>query len=126
VLDRGVLYQTAALGFEAPDRQQIVVEQFTQQAENWVNNGPANLQSLTPAGMRDFVVSPKLYIENSYTPPAGATASALPTPIRQLKEVTNNQTYNNFPPPPGVPVMESPLVAAQSELTFRSEERRVG
>lgn len=120
VLDCGVAYQTPVLGLEAPPNQTIVVSRFTQQAERIVRGAPAGLAPLTPAQMRDFVVTPELYHEDSYGPPAPLTWTsnpALPTPIRQLKEVVDNPSYSAVHPVTNE-LFESPLVAAQKELAF--------
>lgn len=109
-LDAGVVYQTRPLGVEAADRQQIVVDRFTRQYERIVRGGSAGLPPLTPAQMRDFVVTPELYHEDSYSPPIGVTANtALPTPIRQLQEVVHPQNASHA---------MHPLLAAQEELQF--------
>jgi hypothetical protein len=110
--DRNVLYQTRALGFEAPDRQQIVVDQFTRQAAFIQSGGTHGSPPQTPAEMREFVVTPRLYAEPTYQPPAGVTAVAsLPPPIRQLKEVDDNLGFSGT-------AGESPVVAATRELHF--------
>lgn len=115
-LDHGVVYHTPVLGLEAPDRQQIVVSRFTRQAERIIRGAPAGLPPLTPAQMREFVVTPELYRDDSYVPPAGVTAHpTLPTPIRQLKEVVDHPAFSAVI---GQDHYESPMVTAQKELLF--------
>jgi hypothetical protein len=110
VLDAGVLYQTAPLGFEAPAHQQFVVERFTRQAERIIRGGSAGLPALTSAAMRAFVGSSEQYHDDSYAPPPnlGITSNAaLPTPIRQLQEIVDNSSNS-----------ASPVTVAQKELQF--------
>ncbi len=127
VLDAGVAYQTAVLGLEGPDRQQIVVERLTRTAERMAVGGSAGLPPLTPAQMRQFVVSPGMYREPSYAAPAagmaatqGVPLSGLPTPIRQLKEVMDNTNFRGFTQDPIPQLIESPFRSAGEELLFFS------
>lgn len=100
VLDRGVVYQSGGLAFEAPDRQQIVVDRFTRQAERIIRGGAAGLPALTPAEMREFVVSPESYRDSAYSAPNNVTVDGtLPPPIRQLKEFADNRSHPWSPEP---------------------------
>ncbi|MBP8298876.1 MAG: penicillin acylase family protein [Planctomycetes bacterium] len=98
-LDLGCAYQSSLLGFEGVDRHQIVVEQFTRQAEYAYTNGSSGLPPMTPTQMREFVVAPKLHVE------AGS-----PVAIRQLQQVLASGTDP-----------ENPLNRAQKELEFFSD-----
>jgi hypothetical protein len=117
-LDAGVVYQSMVLGLEAPGTQQIVVSRFTRQAERIIRGAPAGLPPLTPAQMREFVLTPEQYRDDSYVPPTGVTAHPeLPAPIRQLQEVVDHPSYSASIGSPPV-LYESPVVTAEKELAF--------
>lgn len=85
-LDAGTLYQTFALSLEGPDRNQIVVDKFTAQAERIIRGGMNGDPPMTPAQAQSFVVSPKQYVEDDYT----GSHPEYPPPIRQVKELVDN------------------------------------
>jgi hypothetical protein len=111
-LNSGVAYATPLIGLEGPPNQLAVVSRLTRVAERIIRGAPAGLPPMTPAQMCEFVVQPEMYRESSYVPPTGVTTyvSAMPTPVRQWKEVVDHPGLSG--------TTESPLVAAQRELTF--------
>ncbi|MCA8974482.1 MAG: penicillin acylase family protein, partial [Planctomycetes bacterium] len=75
VLDYGVGYQTTGFGLEAPPNQQLVVEWFTRRAVSLVPTDPTPpIPAMTPAEMRQFVVTPKLLSAPDYVPPPSVVA----------------------------------------------------
>jgi hypothetical protein len=115
-LNAGVAYATPVIAFEGPSTQQIVVSRFTRQAEQLVRFPPAGLPPLTPAEMRQFVVTPELYSDTAYVPPTGVTANqGLPTTIRMLKEVAAQHAFSSIV---NGKLYESPLETAKQELKF--------
>lgn len=121
VLEAGCAYQSDIVTFAAPDqRQNIVVERFTRQAQHY--HMPGNswaLPPLTPAQMREFVVTPRLFSDPNYEPPQGASADiSLPTPVRQLREVLNNSGYLWINPLDPIDIAEDPVQRANKEMRF--------
>lgn len=118
VVDQKVLYQTRGFSAEGPDRQQIIVSEFAKRAQFINSGGTSGSPPWTPAQMREFVVSPRLYHEPDYVPPPGIAGNpSLPPPVRLQQEVASNLWFSNetvF----GDATSESPLVTATKELNF--------
>lgn len=114
VLDAGCAYQTVIIWPEGPDRQQAVVERFHKVAEYLTSAGGAGSPPLTPTQIREFVVSPRQYHHVSYPDPNSnpnqptlSPYAGLPTPVRQMHEVMQNQSDP-----------QNPAVRAKREADF--------
>jgi hypothetical protein len=118
VVDQRVLYQTRGYSPEGPDRQQIIVSEFAKRAQFINSGGTSGSPPWTPAQMREFVVSPRLYHEPDYVSPPGVTGNpSLPPPVRLQQEVASNLWFSNATSY-GDATSESPLVTATKELNF--------
>jgi hypothetical protein len=93
-LEAGSAYQSLIIWPEGPDRQQAVVDRFYKVAEYITSGGAGGSPPLTPAQMREFVVSSRQYSSVTYqaptTPPVPSPYAHMPTPVRQMHEVMQN------------------------------------
>lgn len=97
-LDAGTVYQTAVFGFEAVDRNALVIDRLTSQSQFAFTGGAQGTAPMTPTQAKSFAVESRLYVAEDYPGVDTAVGSGTsldavyPPAIRIVKEAVDRMT----------------------------------